>query len=72
MEKLILWNINYHKKILGVGKIFLNVFKRSLSCSPRLQIFDQKYSKNKNIVKSYYNLNDCLLFEYIRKCNLFL
>ncbi len=32
----------------GVSKIF-NVFERSLS--PRLQLFDQKYSKNSNIMK---------------------
>ncbi len=30
---------------------------------------DQKYSQ---IVKYYYNINNCFLFEYILKCNLFL
>ncbi len=36
---------------------FDNVFERSLSCSPRLNLFDQKYSKqNNNIVKLCCNL----------------
>ncbi len=30
--------------------------KRSLFCSPRLHLFDQKYSTNSNIVKCYYIL----------------
>ncbi len=32
---------------------FFNVFGKSLLCSPR---FDQKYSKNSNIVQYYYNV----------------
>ncbi len=40
----------------GVSKK-LHVFEKSLLCSPRLHLFDQKYSKNSNIVKYYYNLN---------------
>ncbi len=34
---------------------FLN-FLKSLFCSPRLCLFDQKYSKNSNIVKYLYDL----------------
>uniref|UniRef100_A0A8C2DDA9 Mothers against decapentaplegic homolog n=1 Tax=Cyprinus carpio TaxID=7962 RepID=A0A8C2DDA9_CYPCA len=33
-----------------------NVFERSLFCSSSLHLFDQKYRKNSNIVKYYYNL----------------
>ncbi len=36
----------------GVGENILF----SLLCSPRLNLFDQKYSKNRIIVKYYYNL----------------
>ncbi len=32
--------------------------KMSLKCLPRLHLFDQKYSKNSNIVKYYYNLKE--------------
>ncbi len=39
--------------ILEVRKILMFL---SLLCSPRLHLFDQKYSKNSNIVKNYYNL----------------
>ncbi len=39
----------------GVHKIF-NVFKRLFLCPPVLLLFDQKYSKNSNIMKYYYNL----------------
>ncbi len=35
-------------------KIFFS--ETSLFCSPRLHIVDQKYSKNSNIMKYYYNL----------------
>ncbi len=39
----------------GFGKDF-NVFERSILCSSRLRLFDQKYSKKKsNIVKYYCN-----------------
>ncbi len=34
---------------------FFFIERRSALCSPRLHIFDQKYSKNSNIVQ-YYNL----------------
>lgn len=34
---------------------FFNVFKKSLYYSPRLHLFDEKYSKNNTFVK-YYNL----------------
>ncbi len=34
---------------------FVNVFKRSLLCSPWLHLLDQKYSKDSNIMKYYYN-----------------
>ncbi len=36
--------------------ILFNVFERSLFCSPRLHLFDQKYFKNSKIVKYFYNL----------------
>ncbi len=32
-------------------------------CSPGLHLFNQKYSKNSNIVKYYYSLNSCCLFK---------
>ncbi len=32
-----------------------NVFQRSLLCSPRLHLFDQKHSQNRNIVTFYNN-----------------
>ncbi len=43
---------SYQHLIYPISKIFLNVFD-SLLCSPRLHLFDQKYSKNSNIVKFY-------------------
>jgi len=33
-----------------------DVFERRLLCSPRLHLFDQKYSETFNIVQYYYNL----------------
>ncbi len=48
----ILWNvvqIHYHSKFWGQD--FMNVFERSLFCSPGFHLFDQKYNKNGNIVK---------------------
>ncbi len=33
------------------------MFETSPICSLKLYLFDQKYSKNINIVKNYYNLN---------------
>ncbi len=33
---------------------FFLFFERSLFCAPRLHVFDQKYSKNGNIVNYYY------------------
>ncbi len=38
-----------------MGKIFLFCFWKK-SCSPRLHLFVQKYSKNSDIMKEYYNL----------------
>ncbi len=38
-------------KIFGVGKIFFCLFG-----APRLQLFDQKYSKNSILCKKYYSL----------------
>ncbi len=35
---------------------FFCVLERSLLCPQKLHLFDQKYSKNSNIVKYYYNL----------------
>ncbi len=46
---------------------FENIIERSLLCSPRLHLFDQKYSKNSNIVKYFSNY-----IKYILKCHLFL
>ncbi len=37
-------------KSLGLVR-FVKVFDRSHSCSPKLHLFDLKYSKNSNIVK---------------------
>ncbi len=37
----------------------------SILCLLRLQLFEQKYSKNSNIVQHYINLNGVFLFEYI-------
>ncbi len=39
---------------------FLKSFEYLL-CSPRLQLFDPKYSKNSNIMKNHYNLNESFL-----------
>ncbi len=59
---------NYETKKNRVGKIsilkiLINVlfyeffmFLKEVSCSPRLQLFDQKYSDNSNTVKYFYNL----------------
>ncbi len=33
------------------------MFLKEDLCSPRLHLFDQKYSKNSKIIKYYYNLN---------------
>ncbi len=55
-----------------VNTIFLNVFERSLLCSPTVHLFDQKYRKKVifwNIIRI---LNNYFLFEYILKCNLLL
>ncbi len=32
------------------------MFLKEVWCSPKLHLFDQKYSKNSNIVKYNYNL----------------
>ncbi len=58
-------------KCLGMLRFF-SFFQISILCSPRVHFFDQKYSKNSNIVKYFYNLNNCFLFDYILKCSLFL
>ncbi len=53
----------------GQIKIFY-VFQRSLFCSPRLHLLDQKYSKNfKNIITI---LKQLFLCEYMLNCHLFL
>ncbi len=39
-----------------VGKIFENVLKEVSYAQTRLHLFDQKYSKNSNILKYYHNL----------------
>ncbi len=38
------------------------MFLKSILCSPRVILFDQKYSKN-NIVKHYYKLNNKKTFK---------
>ncbi len=46
---------------------------RSLFCSQRLHLFDQKHCKNYTILKYYYHFkNVFFVCEYIIKCNLFL
>ncbi len=37
-----------------IDQMFVNAFEIRLLCTPRLHLFDQKYIKNRNIVK-YYN-----------------
>ncbi len=44
-------DIKYHSEV-WVSK-FLNSSERRLLFSPKLYLFDQKYSKNSNIVKYY-------------------
>ncbi len=44
------------------SKVF-KVVERSFLYSPKLHLFDQKYSKNSNIVKYYYK--NCLNISYI-------
>ncbi len=52
-----------------VGQICLCVFLGSHLYFPRLHLFDPKYYKKSNIITIY---NNCFLFEYNSKCNLFL
>ncbi len=47
------FHIHYQK--FGMIKIFEILLKEVLLCSPRLLLFDQMYSKNRNVVK--YNCN---------------
>ncbi len=49
-------HLNSHLKFV-VGKIFLCFWKKSLTLT-KAALFDQKYSKNSNIVNYYYNLNE--------------
>ncbi len=42
--------------------MYLYVFEISLLCSPKLHLFDPKYSENSNIMKNYYNLKSILHF----------
>ncbi len=44
---------------------FENTIERSLLCSPRLHLFDQKYSKNSNIVKYCKNVNQNMISKII-------
>ncbi len=48
------------------------LIETSLFSNANLHLIHPKYSKNSNIVIYYYNLNNCSLFEYILKCNVFL
>lgn len=43
-------------KSLGLVRFFNCFFLFKVFCSPKLQLFDQEYSKYCNIVKYYYNL----------------
>ncbi len=47
--------VNTTLQKFGVGYFFY-VFERNLLSSPRLHLFDQKYSNQHNIMKYYYNL----------------
>ncbi len=48
------------------------VFERSLLCSPRLHLFDQKYNKNSNIVKYFLQFKIIVFYcQIFLKCNLF-
>ncbi len=48
-------NLHLHKYTLVLRIWGRWDFERSVSCSPRLHLFDQKYSKNIHILKYYYN-----------------
>ncbi len=39
-------------------------FQISFLCSPRLHLFDKKYSKNSNIVNHYYNNKKKYIFYF--------
>ncbi len=55
---------NIYTSIQKFGGRFVVVFeKKSLLCSPRLHLFDQKYSKNSKIVIMI--KNNCILFSFI-------
>ncbi len=51
-----------------------NCLKKKNYSHHKIHLFDQKYSKISiiKIVKYYHNLNNCFIFEYIKKCNKFL
>ncbi len=55
-------------KSLGSLRFFIYLFE-SVLCSPRMHLFDQKYSKNSTIVK--YVLLQFKIILSILKCNLF-
>ncbi len=57
MYMCVMCDTTIHK--FKVGKVFIF---RGFLCSPGLHLFDQKYSKNCNIAKYYYNLNNFFLF----------
>ncbi len=60
-----LYNILYHSKVWGY------VFERSLFCSRRLHLFDQKYSKYYEIILQF-KIAVADLCEYLLNCNVFL
>ncbi len=54
MTQLFYYFIYTPTQKFGVVKIFFkNAFERSLLCSARMHLFDQKQIKNSNIVKYY-------------------
>ncbi len=59
--------LDCRSKSLGLVRFFIVVFKRSLLCSPRVHLFNQKYSEHSNIVNYYYNLNNCFYFNIYYK-----
>uniref|UniRef100_A0A673FUK4 Uncharacterized protein n=1 Tax=Sinocyclocheilus rhinocerous TaxID=307959 RepID=A0A673FUK4_9TELE len=58
MVQLVLQRRDYRKASTALGGVpeLLCKIREVHLCSPRLHLFDQKYSKGCNIVKYYYNL----------------
>ncbi len=54
-EYILVW-LYVYRAYQMFGNTIFKYFQWSLLCLPRLHLFDEKYSKNSNIVKYYYNL----------------